>query len=144
PPRMIAQAASLAGTFAADTATDGVLVHGDLHYANVLAGSRAPWLAIDPKPLSGDPHHEVGPLLWNRWDEVTTSGDVRWAVRRRVDAVVATAGLNPDRTRDWVVVRAMVNVLWAAEAAQREGRGLTAAEREWITRAVAVAKAVQD
>ncbi len=23
-----------------------------------------------PKPLSGDPHYEVAPLLWNRWDEL--------------------------------------------------------------------------
>src|SRR5688572_13148750 len=31
------------------------LLHWDLHYENVLAGQREPWLAIDPKPLAGDP-----------------------------------------------------------------------------------------
>jgi len=31
------------------------LLHWDLHYANVLAGQRQPWLAIDPKPLAATP-----------------------------------------------------------------------------------------
>jgi streptomycin 6-kinase len=51
----------------ADPATTGTLVHGDLHYANVLAGDREAWLTIDPKPVSGDPHFEPAPMLWNRF-----------------------------------------------------------------------------
>ncbi len=31
------------------------LLHWDLHYENVLGSERAAWLAIDPKPLAGDP-----------------------------------------------------------------------------------------
>jgi len=35
------------------------VLHGDLHYFNILAphpaDQREPWLAIDPKPLAGDP-----------------------------------------------------------------------------------------
>jgi streptomycin 6-kinase len=31
------------------------LVHADLHYGNVLAGDREPWLAIDPRAVAGDP-----------------------------------------------------------------------------------------
>ncbi|MGW4843192.1 aminoglycoside phosphotransferase family protein [Nocardia brasiliensis] len=31
------------------------LLHWDLHYENVLAATRAPWLAIDPKPSPGIP-----------------------------------------------------------------------------------------
>ena len=119
-------------------------MHTDLHYENVLAADREPWLAIDPKPLSGDPHYEVAPLLWNRWPEAVGSGDVRWAVRRRLDAVVDAAGLDPDRARDWVVVRQMHNALWClADASGRPG-GLTDADRTTLTVAVAVAKAVQD
>ena len=37
----------------------GTLVHGDLHYANVLAADREPWLVIDPQPLSGDPRRQT-------------------------------------------------------------------------------------
>ncbi|HCU50974.1 MAG TPA: hydroxyurea phosphotransferase, partial [Micromonosporaceae bacterium] len=37
------------------------LLHWDLHYDNVLAAEREPWLAIDPKPLAGDPGFELLP-----------------------------------------------------------------------------------
>ena len=44
------------------------LLHWDLHDENVLASERAPWLAIDPKPLAGDPGVELWPALDNRDD----------------------------------------------------------------------------
>jgi len=143
PRRLVEQAVALGRDLASDDGTDGRLVHTDLHYANVLAGDREPWLVIDPKPVAGDPHYEVAPLLWNRWDEVVASGSVRDAVRRRFHAVVDAALLDEDRARDWVVVRELHNVLWAIEDAQRENRALDASDREWVTTAVAVAKAVQ-
>ena len=143
PRRFVEQAAAACRAFAADDATDGRLIHTDLHYDNVLAGDREPWLVIDPKPLSGDPHHEPAPMLWNRWDEVVASGDVRWAVRRRFDVLVDAAGLSEDRARDWVVVREMVNALWTLEWAARPGNALGAWHRDWLTRAVTIAKAVQ-
>ena len=59
--------------FVADPASTGVIVHGDLHYENVLAGDREPWLVIDPKPMSGDPHYELAPMLWNRLEELRTA-----------------------------------------------------------------------
>lgn len=148
PRRLVDQSISLASDFVADPATNGTMIHGDLHYENVLAADREPWLVIDPKPMSGDPHYEVAPLLWNRWDEVVASGDVREAVRRRFHTVVDAAGLDEGRARDWVVVRMAQNAMWtlhdAAEVG-RVGRGqLSPEDLEWITMCVAVAKAVQD
>lgn len=153
PRRLVQQAVSLGRDLAADPDTDGVAVHTDLHDANVLASRRgapggadpsAPWLAIDPKGISGDPHYEPAPLLWNRWDEVLAARDVRFAVRRRFHTVVDAAGLDEDRARDWVVVRMMHNALWAVQDAQRLGRPLTTGDRDWSTTCVTVAKAVQD
>jgi streptomycin 6-kinase len=139
------QATALGRGFASDPSTDGVLVHTDAHYANVLAADREPWLVIDPKPLSGDPHYEPAPLLWNRWPEIAADpSGVRRAVRRRLDTVVEGLGLDPDRARDWVVLREMCNALWVLEGAERSGRGLSAAAREELTVAVTIAKAVQD
>src|SRR4051794_37976585 len=69
PRRMVEQALSLGGDLVAAPASVGRMVHGDLHYENVLAGDREPWLVIDPKPMSGDPHYEVAPMLWNRFQE---------------------------------------------------------------------------
>jgi streptomycin 6-kinase len=132
----------------ADDASVGRIVHGDLHYMNVLAApsdvvaERGEWLAIDPKPMSGDPHYEIAPMLWNRWDEL--AGDVRDGLRRRFLTLVDHAGLDEARARNWVVVRMVLNANWAVQDAQRAGRDLDAGEREWITRCVAISKAVQD
>jgi streptomycin 6-kinase len=130
--------------FVSDDASTGTLIHGDLHYENVLAADRAPWLVIDPKPMSGDPHYESAPMLWNRWDEVVASTSVRDAVRRRFHTMVDAAGLDEDRARDWVVVRMVLNAHWCLEDVSRLGRGLTDEDKAWVTECVAIAKAVQD
>lgn len=144
PRRLVEQAISFGRSFFSDDDSVGTMIHGDLHYENVLAADREPWLVIDPKPMSGDPHYEVAPLLWNRWDEVVESGNVRDAVRRRFHTVIDTAGLDEDRARDWVIVREMHNALWAIQDATAARRRLAAEDQEWITRAVTIAKAVQD
>jgi streptomycin 6-kinase len=140
PRRLVDHAASLAHDFAADPATDGRLVHTDLHYGTVLAGRRdhgPDWLAVDPRPLSGDPSFEVGPLLWNRWDEAVATGNLRNAVLDRIYAAVDRAGLDEDRARDWVIVRALVNVVDALV-----DRGVPPDSDE-VTRSIVIAKAAQ-
>jgi len=144
PRRMVEQAVSLGRDFVTDAATDDVMIHGDLHYENVLAADREPWLVIDPKPMAGDGHYEVAALLWNRWDEAVATGDVRTAVRQRFHTVVDIAGLDEERTRDWVVVRMLHNALWCIEDAATVPTGLTAEDRDYLTMCIAIAKAVQD
>jgi len=136
PHRLVEQAVSLGRDLVTDPASVGTLIHGDLHYENVLAGDREPWLVIDPKPTSGDPHYEVAPLLWNRWDELR--GDVRDGVRRRFHTTVDAAGLDEDRARDWVVVRMVHNAMWEIEDHP------DAPDADYLTMCVTIAKAVQD
>ncbi|MFI8099581.1 aminoglycoside phosphotransferase family protein [Streptomyces sp. NPDC086023] len=83
------------------------LLHWDLHYDNVLAGGREPWLAIDPKPLAGDPGFELLPALVNRWDPA--------AVLRRFDLMTEVLGLDRDRARAWTLGRVLQNLLWEVE-----------------------------
>lgn len=144
PRRLVEQAVSLSRGFAGDDATDGRLLHTDLHYANVLTADREPWLAIDPKPLSGDPHYEVASLLWNRWEELAAPGGqgVRRGVRARFHAVVDAAGLDEHRARDWVVVRMLCNALWRLEDPPDAVRQTS--DDDYLTLCVSVAKAVQD
>lgn len=127
PHRLVAQAAALSRELAADPATTGRLVHGNLHYGNVLAADREPWLAIAPRPINGDPHYEVAPMLWNRWDEL--SGHIRGGVQRRFYALVDAAGLDDERARSWVVVRVVREAI---------------RDPKQLTKYVALAKAVQD
>lgn len=147
PRRHVDQALSLAADLAVDPGSTGVLIHGDLHYANVLGGDREPWRAIDPKPMNGDPHYEPAPMLWNRWEEMTdpASGQtLRDGIRRRFHALVDTGGLDERRARDWVVVRMVINAGWTVQEARRSDRALDAEEQAWVTRCLAITKAVQD
>ncbi|TDW23894.1 aminoglycoside phosphotransferase family protein [Kribbella kalugense] len=140
PHRYVEQAISLSEDFIADPATDGRLIHTDLHYENMLAADREPWLVIDPKPLSGDPNFEVAPLIWNRWDEVAAAHDLRFAVRQRFWTTVDAAGFDEDRARNWVIVRQMLNVLWTLEDAGSD----ESLPQDWLTRNIAIVKAIQD
>ena len=137
PRRLVEQALSLVGDLFTDS-DRGVMLHGDLHYQNVLAGDREPWLAIDPKPMAGDPHYEPAPMLWNRWDEAVASGDLRFALRRRFHTLVDAAGLDEALARDWVVVRMVYNMVWELEDAPEHP------DQDWLTTCVAICKAVQD
>lgn len=76
-----------------------VLVHGDLHHHNVLRSARG-WLAIDPKPMLGEPEYDVPPLLWNPLP-CRVRAD---CLESRVAAFVA-AGLDDARIRSWTVIR---------------------------------------
>ncbi|KES07545.1 hydroxyurea phosphotransferase [Streptomyces toyocaensis] len=83
------------------------LLHWDLHDENVLAADRAPWLAIDPKPLAGDPGFDLWPALANNFDP----DDVVW----RFDAMTDVLGLDRARARAWTYGRLLQNALWEIE-----------------------------
>lgn len=95
------------------------LLHLDLHFYNTLASlpsrRREPWLAIDPKPLAGDPGFELLPALHNRWDDVVATGDVARAVRRRFDLMTDTLGLERERARGWTLGCILQSVMWDAK-----------------------------
>lgn len=143
PRRLVEQAVSTGRDLVADDGHGGRLLHTDLHYANVLAGDREPWLAIDPKPLSGDPHYELLPMLWNRWDELAAAPrGVRDGLRLRFHTLVDVAGFDERRARDWVVVRAMVNALWRLQDPPETRRQTPTPD--YLTQCVTIAKSVQD
>ena len=147
PRRYVEQALSIGPDLIADDGTRPVIVHGDLHYANVLGDAQGEWVAIDPKPMSGDAHYEPAPMLWNRMEELSAPdavGSVRDGLRRRFHSLVDGAGLDEARARDWVVVRMVLNAGWTVQDTRRDGRRLTADEQDWVTRCIAITKAVQD
>jgi streptomycin 6-kinase len=94
------------------------LLHWDLHYENVLAAERTAWLAIDPKPLAGDPGFELLPALYNRYDPAETV--------RRFDALTDALGLDRERARAWTLGRVLQTCLWEAG----DGRPLTSVQLE--------------
>lgn len=84
-----------------------LLVNQDLHYENVLAGEREPWLVIDPKPVRGDPEFAIAPLLWNRSAE--------GPILERFEQIVREASLNRDQALEWTIFRVLEYWLWALD-----------------------------
>ncbi len=73
-----------------------VLLNQDLHGDNVLRAQREPWLAIDPKPLTGEREFGLSPII--RSDEL---GRSREDLVHRLDRLTGTLGLDRDRAKMW-------------------------------------------
>ena len=77
------------------------LIHGDFHHHNILRhGDR--YVAIDSKPMLGEPEYDVPSFLWNPLSYRMT--DLA-RTERRIAAFVA-AGLDEFKIRAWTVIRA--------------------------------------
>lgn len=114
PARWIDLAIRTAWELTADRGT--TLVHGDLHYGNVLAGTREPWLAIHPKPAIGCPERSVPELMWTRIDDAPSHAGVR-----DVFAALVRAGeLDPHRAWAWTVVQTVHYWLWCLDVGLTE------------------------
>ncbi len=111
-PALIAEGAALLRRLPG-TADREVLLHGDLHPANLLAAEREPWLAIDPKPVRGDPAFDLPPLVLQTGDLLAAPDPVA-EVDRRLARVAAATGIDAERIRAWGLARSVEMALWHA------------------------------
>lgn len=88
-----------------------VAVDGDLHFAQVLAGSDVEWVIVDPVLLRGDIEFDLGRILWSRLDEMPDVATVRWAFTM----VTAAADVPERRARDWVMARSTSYLFWGLQ-----------------------------
>lgn len=84
------------------------IVNYDLHYLDILAGKREPWLAIDPKVVIGDPEFGVAQLLWCRLEDIQESVGLETCFK----ILVNSAHLDDELTRAWTIVRCVDYWLW--------------------------------
>ena len=109
------------------------LIHGDLHYGNILAAERRAWLAIDPKGVIGEPAFDVGYLLANPSAHLLES--TRPADRVLADRIAFlpdALGVDRERVVAYAFATSVLSAWWSLED---HGRG-------W-ERAVAVAELLE-
>jgi streptomycin 6-kinase len=109
---LVAQAVELARELATSASAhprqpQGVLLHGDFHPGNVLSAAREPWLAIDCKPLVGDPAYDLAQWLGNRCETVEQSLDPVSALRWQIDQFSTLLSLDPTRVAGWAFVKSL-------------------------------------
>ncbi|MEP7762733.1 aminoglycoside phosphotransferase family protein [Sanguibacter sp. 25GB23B1] len=99
-----------------DQRRDEVILHGDVHHANVLdfGDAAAPrWKAIDPKGLVGDRAFDYANMLCNPTHGVAL---IPGRLERQVDVVADAAGLATVRVLRWVVAWAGLSAVWFSAA----------------------------
>jgi streptomycin 6-kinase len=108
-PELLDRAIGLREELLADP-IEPVLLHADLHHANILAAERQPWLVIDPKGVVGDPAYEPSTFLNN-------PSPARWlldgALERRVDRFAEV--FDRPRLLAWAFVQAVLSAWWSVE-----------------------------
>jgi streptomycin 6-kinase len=92
-----------------------VLLHQDFHRGNVLAAEREPWLAIDPKPLAGEPAFDA---RWLLYDLLYSEPRSPLTPAAMLDRLAVELALDPERIRLWAFARAVENVLWCYESGE--------------------------
>jgi streptomycin 6-kinase len=105
-PALIDEAQALARSLG--PSAGDLLVHWDLHDANILAGVRTPWLAIDPKAIAGDLEFGIAQLLWRRLDHIPSREALHAHIRRFCDS----ARLDSERAIAWSRLRCIDYWLW--------------------------------
>jgi streptomycin 6-kinase len=92
-----------------------MLLHGDLHHDNILSAARAPWLAIDPKGVAGDPAYEPASFLFNPDPWLSQQPDMRAVLDARIAIFASELGLDAQRIRAWAFAQAVVSAIWTVE-----------------------------
>jgi streptomycin 6-kinase len=92
-----------------------VLLHGDLHHDNILSATRAPYLAIDPKGLAGEPAYEVGPLFYNPQPEIYRLPNLRQILARRLAVLTETLQIDRERLLACAFAHSVLSATWSVE-----------------------------
>ncbi|WP_030910920.1 aminoglycoside phosphotransferase family protein [Streptomyces sp. NRRL F-5126] len=104
------------------TADESLLLHGAFRQGKVLAGERAPWLAVGPEPVVGERAYDLARLARDRVEDLIASDTGASSARRRMRRLADSLDVDRDRLRSWTLFRAVESGTRAARA----GRGSTA------------------
>jgi streptomycin 6-kinase len=117
-PALSAQTFARARAIFSELLTDSpppVLLHGDLHYENILVSDCAGHLLIDPKGMLGDPAFDIGYLVSRPIPAARDRLPLADAVDRRLAFLPDALGLDPRRVTAFAYVTAALSVAWARE-----------------------------
>ena len=92
-----------------------VLLHGDLHYDNILRSDRAGYLLIDAKGFEGDPAFDIGYLVSRPMPSARDCLPLAQAIDRRLAFLPDAIGLDAKRVTAFAYVAAALSAAWARE-----------------------------
>ena len=88
-----------------------VIANRDFHLGNVLASQREPWLAIDPKPLAGEPAFDAAHLVRSLLGKSISTPELE----RLISTIAGLLELPAQRVAGWILVRSMEDAFWCVD-----------------------------
>jgi streptomycin 6-kinase len=126
PDGRLARARALLRELAAERC-DVALLHGDLHYGNVLASDRAGWLLVDPAGVVGPPAFDVGYLVSRPMPVARDHLSLARAIDRRLAFLPDALRVDRQRVGAYAYIAASLSFAWAVEDADQSGAAFAAA-----------------
>lgn len=108
------------------------LLHGAFRQGKVLAGERAPWLAIGPSPVVGERAYDLAALVLDRFEDLMAGSGAAAAVRRRVAKLADSLEVDRDRLRHWTLYRAVDTGVREAAVGDRQRGELLLEFAAWL------------
>ena len=95
-----------------ESANASMVLHGDLHHANMLLSAEDKWLAIDPKGIIGDPAYEVGSFMLNGLPAGASDAALSEVFSRRLSIFSDELCIEKERLNRWAFCHAVLSALW--------------------------------
>ncbi|PJN42202.1 kinase [Streptomyces sp. CB02959] len=106
-------------------AAEEFVLHGAFRQGKVLAGERAPWLAVGPSPLVGERAYDLARLVLDRFEDLLAGSGAAAAARRRVAKLADSLDVDRERLRGWTLYRAVrAGVRESVSGDRRRGESL--------------------
>ncbi|MEU7006721.1 aminoglycoside phosphotransferase family protein [Streptomyces sp. NPDC046332] len=112
--------------------SETLLLHGNFRQGKVLAGDRAPWLAVGPEPLVGERAYDLARLVRDRVEDLVGASAGASAARRRVNKLADSLEVDRDRLRGWTLFRAVESGTRALTAGRRQDAELLLEFAGWL------------
>lgn len=109
-----------------------LLLHGDFRQGKVLAGERAPWLAVGPAPVVGERAYDLARLVLDRCEDLAAGPGPAAAARRRIAKLADSLDVDRERLRGWVLFRAVETGLRHGAAGDRRRAELLLEFAGWL------------
>lgn len=98
-----------------ESASDNVILHGDLHHTNILYSKKDGWAAIDPKGICGDSGYEIGSFMLNRLPYDASDAALRDILSQRLKIFSTELRISSERLAGWAFCHAVLSALWDFE-----------------------------
>ncbi|MFF8098034.1 aminoglycoside phosphotransferase family protein [Streptomyces sp. NPDC016675] len=108
------------------------LLHGTFRQSKVLAGDRAPWLAVGPDPVVGECAFDLARLVRDRVEDLIAQPSGASTTRRRVKRLAESLDVDQERLRGWTLFRAVESGVRARRVGREKDAELLLEFASWL------------